>query len=198
MQITDFHATYYSYLLTRHSAENSVDALAATLQDSKVDLNPHQIETALFALSSPFSRGIIEADEAVTEKLKSLYAAEQERILEEISIHNSNYFEGETAKLAKWSKDIKIGIERMLREIDKAIDEVNVQLRGRQLTLQKRLELQEQLAMLEPKKKELRMRIYEEQDKIDDERNRPIDETKKKLAQRVESKLIFTVKWRVV
>ncbi len=104
----------------------------------------------------------------------------------------------ETAKLSKWSKDIKIGIERTLREIDKAIDEVNVQLRGRNISLQKRLELQEQLAVLEPKKKELRMRIFEEQDKIDDERNRLIDETKKKLAQKVESKLIFTVRWRIL
>jgi len=49
--------------LTRHSTENSVAALAATLQDAQVDLNPHQIEAALFALRSPFSRGIIEADE---------------------------------------------------------------------------------------------------------------------------------------
>ena len=63
MQITDFQATHYSYLLTRHSMENSIEALAATLQDSKVDLNPHQIEAALFALRSPYSRSIIEADE---------------------------------------------------------------------------------------------------------------------------------------
>jgi hypothetical protein len=60
------------------------------------------------------------------------------------------------------------------------------------------LELQEQLAVLEPKKKELRMKIYQEQDKIDDERNRLIKETKKKLAQRVDNRLIFTVRWRVV
>jgi hypothetical protein len=38
----------------------------------------------------------------------------------------------------------------------------------------------------------------EEQDKIDDERNRLIEETKKKLAQRIENRLIFTVRWRVV
>ncbi len=60
MQITNFHATYYSHILTQKNAENM---LIATLQDSKLDLNPHQIEAALFALRSPFSRGIIEADE---------------------------------------------------------------------------------------------------------------------------------------
>jgi len=135
--------------------------------------------------------------DAVKEKLEALYHTEQEHILETISIQNSNYFEEETTKLAKWSKDIKIGIERNLREVDKLIDEVNVQLRGRKLTLQKRIELEEQLAILEPKKKQLRMQIFEEQDKIDDERNRLIEETKKKLTQRVESHHIFTVMWRV-
>ena len=60
MNITDFHAIYYSHLLTLNNAENM---LIATLQDSRLDLNPHQVEAALFALRSPFSRGIIEADE---------------------------------------------------------------------------------------------------------------------------------------
>ncbi|MCL2013404.1 MAG: hypothetical protein FWG69_00275 [Oscillospiraceae bacterium] len=63
MQITDFHATYYSYLLTRQAPSDSVESLAATLQDSRVDLSPHQIEAALFALHSPFCRGVIETDE---------------------------------------------------------------------------------------------------------------------------------------
>lgn len=161
-------------------------------------LDPKQMQR-MFDLSGEREQlSTYQEDKEVSEKLKSLYAAEQERILEEISIQNSNYFEEETAKLTKWSKDIKIGVERTLREIDKTIDEVNVQLRGRGLTLQRRLELQEQLAVLEPKKKELRMRIYEEQDKIDDERNRLIEETKKKLAQKVNNTLIFTVKWRIV
>lgn len=60
MEITNFHAVYYSHLLTQTNAENM---LIATLQDSKLDLNPHQVEVALFALRSPFNRGIIETDE---------------------------------------------------------------------------------------------------------------------------------------
>jgi uncharacterized protein YdhG (YjbR/CyaY superfamily) len=47
-------------------------------------------------------------------------------------------------------------------------------------------------------RKDIRVKIYEEQDKIDDERNRLIDETKKKLVQKVKNRLIFTVRWRIV
>ena len=148
--------------------------------------------------TSPYTPEYREEQNVISDKLNNLCQSQQEMILEEISIQNSNYFEEETIKLAKWSKDIKIGIERELREVDKVIDEVNIQLRARGINLQKRLELQQQLAILEPKKKELRKRIYEEQDKIDDERNRLIEETTKKLTQRVESRHIFTVKWRIV
>ncbi len=40
-----------------------MERLSATLFDSKVDLNPHQIEAALFAISNPLQKGIILADE---------------------------------------------------------------------------------------------------------------------------------------
>jgi uncharacterized protein with von Willebrand factor type A (vWA) domain len=40
-----------------------MDRLSVSLFDAAVDLNPHQIEAALFALQSPLSKGVILADE---------------------------------------------------------------------------------------------------------------------------------------
>ena len=40
-----------------------MDRLSMSLFDASVDLNPHQIEAALFALQSPLSKGVILADE---------------------------------------------------------------------------------------------------------------------------------------
>ncbi len=42
---------------------DSADLLASTLVDAQVDLNPHQVEAALFAFHSPLSKGVILADE---------------------------------------------------------------------------------------------------------------------------------------
>ena len=42
---------------------DSADLLASTLVDAQVDLNPHQVEAALFAFQSPLSKGVILADE---------------------------------------------------------------------------------------------------------------------------------------
>jgi len=63
MQQTDYHAKYFAHDLTRRCASDSVEKLAAVLADAQVDLNPHQIEAALFAFRNPFSRGAILADE---------------------------------------------------------------------------------------------------------------------------------------
>src|SRR5438105_5620843 len=60
--ITDFHAKYFAYDLTRRGSAG-LDRLSASLFDAAVDLNPHQIEAALFALQSPISKGVILADE---------------------------------------------------------------------------------------------------------------------------------------
>lgn len=62
MNITDFHAKYYAHDLTSKSVDG-VGRLSRALFDAQVDLNPHQIEAALFALKSPLSKGVILADE---------------------------------------------------------------------------------------------------------------------------------------
>lgn len=63
MDLTDFHAKYLAHELTKRSPSDSVEMLAGVLADAQVDLNPHQIEAALFAFRNPFSRGAILADE---------------------------------------------------------------------------------------------------------------------------------------
>ncbi len=61
--ITPFHAKYFAYDLTLQHAANDVGRLSQSLFDASVDLNPHQIEAALFALRSPISKGVLLADE---------------------------------------------------------------------------------------------------------------------------------------
>lgn len=63
MILTDYHAKYIAHELTRRCASDSVEKLTAVLSDAQVDLNPHQIEAALFAFRNPLSRGAILADE---------------------------------------------------------------------------------------------------------------------------------------
>jgi superfamily II DNA or RNA helicase len=61
--MTSYHAAYLAYDLTKRSAAGSVDRLAGALADAQVDLNPHQVDAAIFATRNPLSRGAILADE---------------------------------------------------------------------------------------------------------------------------------------
>jgi superfamily II DNA/RNA helicase len=59
---TPYHARYFAHELTRQGGEG-VERLSRSLFDACVDLNPHQIEAALFAMRSPVTKGVLLADE---------------------------------------------------------------------------------------------------------------------------------------
>ena len=63
MDLTPYHAKYFAYELTKRCPSDSIEKLAEALVDAQVDLNPHQVEAALFAFRSPLSKGAVLADE---------------------------------------------------------------------------------------------------------------------------------------
>ncbi|MBP7588892.1 MAG: DEAD/DEAH box helicase, partial [Thermoanaerobaculia bacterium] len=63
MTITDYQAKYFAYELTRRHSADSLEKLGAVVAGAQVDLNPHQVDAALFAFRSPLSKGALLADE---------------------------------------------------------------------------------------------------------------------------------------
>ena len=61
--LTDYQAKYFAHELRRSYANDHVGKLAGLLFDAQVEPKPHQIDAALFALQTPFLRGVIMADE---------------------------------------------------------------------------------------------------------------------------------------
>lgn len=60
---TAYHAKYFAHELSKRCSSDNFEKIAATLADAQVDLNPHQVEAALFAFRSPLSKGAVLADE---------------------------------------------------------------------------------------------------------------------------------------
>lgn len=86
--ITKYHAKYYANVLTQRSIGGDIDSLSQSLLNAAVDINPHQIEAALFAFKSPLSKGVILADEVGLGKtieaglvLCQYWATERKKIL---------------------------------------------------------------------------------------------------------------------
>jgi adenine-specific DNA-methyltransferase len=60
---TPYHSKYWAAALTLRGAAGSIDTLSRSISNARVDLNPHQVDAALFALRSPLSKGVLLADE---------------------------------------------------------------------------------------------------------------------------------------
>jgi hypothetical protein len=69
---TPYHSQYCAYELTRRSASDDPAKLGRSLVSARVDLNPHQLDAALFAFRSPLSRGAILADEVRYQNINRL------------------------------------------------------------------------------------------------------------------------------
>jgi superfamily II DNA or RNA helicase len=61
--LTDYHAKFFAYELTKRCPSDSAEKLAGAVAGAQVDLNPHQVDAALFAFHSPLSKGALLADE---------------------------------------------------------------------------------------------------------------------------------------
>jgi hypothetical protein len=55
MGYTTHQGSYFAHRITLEGLGE--DVLAQSLSTARVDLNPHQVDAALFALSSPLSKG---------------------------------------------------------------------------------------------------------------------------------------------
>jgi SNF2 family DNA or RNA helicase len=63
MNLTPYHAKFFSLDITKKCFADNIEKMIPILSEAQVDLNPHQVEAALFAFKSPFSKGAILADE---------------------------------------------------------------------------------------------------------------------------------------
>jgi adenine-specific DNA-methyltransferase len=61
--LTDYHSKFFAYELTKRCSSDSAEKLAGAVAGAQVDLNPHQVDAALFAFHSPLSKGALLADE---------------------------------------------------------------------------------------------------------------------------------------
>src|SRR5205085_8256509 len=85
---TPYHSLHFACELTKRNASDDIAKLGPSLFNASVDLNPHQLDAALFAFRSPLSRGALLADEVGLGKtieagivISQLWAERKRRIL---------------------------------------------------------------------------------------------------------------------
>ncbi len=129
--------------------------------------------------------------------LERLAAGQQSKIQEKISSANLELFEAESDKLDGWADDLKLGLERDIKELDKQIKEAR-KAATVTTSLEAKLAAQKRMKAIEAERNTRRRSLFDAQDEIDRKRGELIAQIEGKLGQRITSEHLFTIRWRVV
>lgn len=126
--------------------------------------------------------------------LEDLAQQRQVIIRSSISERNGRYFETEADKLEGWAEDLKLGLEREIKEVDRQIKEAR-RAATIALTLETKLAGQKQIRALEAQRSQKRRSLFDAQDDVDKRRERLISAVEGKLEQKSEHRQLFMVRW---
>jgi hypothetical protein len=142
----------------------------------------------------PLPLGEGQGEGAVRGVLDAIMEQRQAAIQRGISERNARFFEAEAEKLDGWADDLKLGLEREIKELDRQIREAR-RAATVTLTLEEKLAGQKQIKVLEAQRNEKRRSLFDAQDKVDGEREKLIKQIEAKLEMFTEKSLLFHIKW---
>ena len=181
--------------LTVESFEESEDHLLfAAVSDDGQALDD---ETAQRLLTLPGRNAAVsEGGTSPDDILDGITRQRQVVYLRGISERNARFFEDEVEKLDGWAEDIKLGLERDIKEIDRQIKEAR---RAATLTatLEEKIAGQKLIKALDSLRNQKRRSLFDAQDDIDRQRQELIEQVEAKLTQNKVMVRLFTVHWRL-
>jgi hypothetical protein len=154
-------------------------------------------DAAARLLTLPGKDAPITSGEPVPPVLKLLTGQRQESIQRGISQRNAAVFEAEAEKLEGWADDLKLGLEREIKELDRLIKEAR-RAATAALSLEEKLAGQKQIRALESQRNAKRKSLFEAQDQVDRQREELIASIEGKLAQKTGLDPLFVIRWRLV
>jgi adenine-specific DNA-methyltransferase len=133
---------------------------------------------------------------SVTPILTQSIATQQTQIRRAISERNARFFEQEADKLDGWADDLKVGLEREIKEIDRQIKEAR-RAATAALSLEEKLAGQKVVKALETERNSKRRTLFDAQDRIDAQRSELIASIEGKLEQSISAESLFTIRWNI-
>jgi len=158
---------------------------------------PNEIAERVLMLYATDDNELVKVPNEIIHKYNDDINGSRINIIDESAMRNQNFFDDEMDKLDIWADDMKLSLDREIRDLD-----AEIKLRkgeAKKLTkLADKLAIQRVIKDLESKRKEKRQNLYEAQDEIDERKESLISKVEKMLDQKVEQKVLFTFKWRIV
>ena len=130
----------------------------------------------------------------IPERIKWATESRKTEILNQIAEKNSRFFDEEMDKLESWADDLKNSLDIQLRDMEKAIKFSKTEARKIPV-LSDKLKMQRRIKEMEKKRNELRKELYRSQDEIDERKESLIDRIEAELKQKIETKILFGIRW---
>ena len=117
--------------------------------------------------------------------------------VQEVETRNGQFFDEEVVKLDRWSDDLKQGLEREIKDLDKQIREAR-RFAALAATLREKLEAQKSIKALEADRSRKRRELFDAQDAIDQQRDELIGKIERQMKQRESTIPLFRIRWTVL
>lgn len=179
---------------TLNALECEEHLVFSAMQDGGTPIDPETCQKFFEVPASVEEENSVPAD--IASNLELLQNGQRENLLVRAGQRNNRYFEAEMSKLDQWAEDVKADLDRQVRELTEQYNTLKKEALLAPM-LATKLELQKKAAEVDKQRKQKRRTIYDEQDRIDEERNRLLEETAKRLEQQVSAMAIFTIRWQV-
>ena len=181
-------------LFTLEALDQAEDYLICTGVTDQGEVLDEEVVRRLFSLPANVTKAMVSSTEHPS--LNKQTHERQDAIRRQISQRNAEFFEVEVDKLDSWADDLKVGLERDIKEFDRQIKEVR-RAAVAALTLEEKLAGQKQIKAIEAERGKRRRALFDAQDEIDRRREQFIAEIEGKLQQKVSSQQLFSVRWQV-
>ena len=129
---------------------------------------------------------------ALDDAIEAAMAERRERASKE----DEGFYEEEMSKLEAWAEEAKAAGELEIEALGREIRDKKSE-RRRAAGLNDRVTLDREIKALEKRRKDRRMSLYDEQDRIEDEKDTLIDRVQEMLALGTEWRPLMTVEWSV-
>lgn len=169
----------------------SVEFLLFSAKNDAGEIIAPEICEKIFQLSATDIKPIKEIT-----NLDSIREKHQQDCLQQVEDRVSKLYDQEVEKLDGWSEDLKIGLERQLKELEKEIKEARKSSHLSK-TLNEKLDNQKRIKTLENQRSAKRRSLYSEQDRIEEKREVLISRLEKRIAPRTSSIPLFTIRWAI-
>ena len=180
-------------LFSIESLEQAEDHLIFATSTDEGEMLAEELAARLFTLPGSIVKQIQDPQPAL---LETHLHQRRTAIQRDVSERNARFFAAEADKLDGWADDLKAGLEREIKEIDRQIKEVR-RATSTALTLEEKLAGQKQIKALESQRNLKRRSLFEAQDEVDRQRDELIVQIEGKLEQRAELTQLFTIRWRM-